>query len=245
MPLIPLPRTAGCIVCGPANPHGLCVASRVDTDAGRVELPFTPAPHHIGFDGLVHGGVLSTVADEAMVWAAIWATRRSCVAGELSVRFRLPVRAGRRAGRDRHREPGQGPVRRNGSHRQSRHRRGGNGHRQVPGRIAPADDGVPRHGAAGREGGARGRSPLGQVRTRHHLTEGAGLDERAGGCCLTSAACGFVSRPALFANATVPAGTCVRYPEQPNRSPSDPGLRSTSDAGLDSTFHYRRVCRVP
>ena len=94
MPLIELPRTAGCIVCGPGNPHGLRVTSRVDTDAGRVELPFTPAPHHIGFDGLVHGGVLSTAADEAMVWVAIWATRRSCVAGELSVRFRLPVAPG-------------------------------------------------------------------------------------------------------------------------------------------------------
>ena len=94
MPLIDLPRTAGCIVCGPANPHGLRLTSRVDPDTGDVHTPFTPAPHHIGFDGLVHGGVLSTVADEAMVWAAIWAARRSCVAGELSVRFRRPAAPG-------------------------------------------------------------------------------------------------------------------------------------------------------
>ena len=91
MPLIDLPRTAGCIVCGPTNPHGLRLTSRVDPDAGIVHTPFTPGPHHIGFDGLVHGGVLSTVADEAMVWAAIWASRRACVAGELSVRFRRPT----------------------------------------------------------------------------------------------------------------------------------------------------------
>ena len=71
MPFIALPRTAGCIVCGPANPHGLRLTSQGD-----------------------HGGVLATVADEAMVWAAIWASRRSCVAGELSVRYRRPAAPG-------------------------------------------------------------------------------------------------------------------------------------------------------
>ena len=89
--MIPLPRTAHCVVCGPANPHGLHLTSSVDPATGRVHTPFTPQPHHVGFDGLVHGGVLSTVADEAMVWAAIWSARRSCVAGELSVRFRRPA----------------------------------------------------------------------------------------------------------------------------------------------------------
>jgi uncharacterized protein (TIGR00369 family) len=94
MPLIDLPRTAGCIVCGPANPHGLRLTSRVDPTVGTVHTPFTPAPHHIGFDGLVHGGVIATVVDEAMVWAAIWSTRRACVAGELAVRFRRPSTPG-------------------------------------------------------------------------------------------------------------------------------------------------------
>jgi uncharacterized protein (TIGR00369 family) len=94
MPLIDLPRTAGCLVCGPSNPHGLRLTSRVDPDTGSVHTPFTPASHHIGFEGLVHGGVLATVADEAMVWAAIWASRRACVAGDLAVRFRRPSAPG-------------------------------------------------------------------------------------------------------------------------------------------------------
>ncbi len=94
MPLIALPRTAGCIVCGPANPYGLHLTSLVDSETATVYTPFTPQPHHIGFDGLVHGGILSTVADEAMVWAAIWVTRRSCVAGELCIRFRRPAAPG-------------------------------------------------------------------------------------------------------------------------------------------------------
>ena len=92
--LTPLPKTAGCVVCSPVNPVGLRLTSRVDPGTGTVEVPFTPGPHHVGFDGLVHGGILSTVADEAMVWAAIWATRRACVAGSLSVRFRRPTAPG-------------------------------------------------------------------------------------------------------------------------------------------------------
>lgn len=94
MPLLQLPRTAACVVCGPANPHGLHLTSHVDPETGAVHTPFTPSPHHVGFDGLVHGGVIATVADEAMVWAAIWAARRGCVAGELSVRYRRPTAPG-------------------------------------------------------------------------------------------------------------------------------------------------------
>ena len=45
---------------------------------------------HIGFEGVVHGGMIATVIDEAMVWAATWAGKRFCVCGEMSVRFRRP-----------------------------------------------------------------------------------------------------------------------------------------------------------
>jgi len=36
----------------------------------------------------VHGGILATVLDEAMVWAATWSGKRFCVCGELNVRFK-------------------------------------------------------------------------------------------------------------------------------------------------------------
>jgi hypothetical protein len=63
----PLPHTSGCLVCGRDNPHGL-------------HLDFTVDPSH--------GGILATVFDEAMVWAATWQGKRFCVCGELTVRFR-------------------------------------------------------------------------------------------------------------------------------------------------------------
>jgi acyl-coenzyme A thioesterase PaaI-like protein len=95
MPLLQLPHTAGCLVCGRDNPHGLKLDLHVDSDTGVVRIDFTPRPAHIGFEGVVHGGVLATVLDEAMVWAATWAGRRFCVCGELTTRFRREAAVGR------------------------------------------------------------------------------------------------------------------------------------------------------
>jgi uncharacterized protein (TIGR00369 family) len=82
-----LPRTKGCLVCGRDNPHGLHLTSHVDPTTGQVHCTFTAQPHHIGFENVIHGGILATVLDEIMVWAAIWASRRACLAAELSLRF--------------------------------------------------------------------------------------------------------------------------------------------------------------
>jgi uncharacterized protein (TIGR00369 family) len=94
MPLLELPHTPNCLVCGRSNPLGLHLSLHVD-DGGTIRTTFTPGPHHVGFEGLIHGGLLATVLDEAMVWAAIWSCRRACVAGELNVRYRRPGRVGR------------------------------------------------------------------------------------------------------------------------------------------------------
>jgi acyl-coenzyme A thioesterase PaaI-like protein len=89
-----LPHTDGCLVCGRANPHGLRLSLHVDPVSGRVSTRFTPQAEHIGFEGIVHGGVLATVLDEAMVWAATWKGRRFCVCGELVTRFRHSAQVG-------------------------------------------------------------------------------------------------------------------------------------------------------
>jgi len=89
-----LPHTPGCVVCGRANPRGLHLSLHVDPQTGVVRTVFTPSGEHIGFEGIVHGGVLATVVDEAMVWAATWEGRRFCVCGEMSIRFRAGARVG-------------------------------------------------------------------------------------------------------------------------------------------------------
>lgn len=94
MSLLRLPHTAGCIACGPRNPHGLHLSLFVDDDAA-VRTEYTPQPEHIGFEGVLHGGVLATVVDEAMVWCATWSGKRFCLCGELTVRYRTPAAVGR------------------------------------------------------------------------------------------------------------------------------------------------------
>jgi uncharacterized protein (TIGR00369 family) len=94
MAIIELPHTSGCLVCGRANPHGLHLSLHVDDETGQVTTRWTARHEQIGFDGIVHGGVLASVLDEAMVWAATWAGRRFCVCGELTVRFRESAAVG-------------------------------------------------------------------------------------------------------------------------------------------------------
>ena len=94
MALLELPHTSGCLVCGRNNAHGLKMSLFVDPGTGIVHVDFIPRAVHIGFDGIVHGGVLATIIDEAMVWAATWSGKRFCVCGEMSVRFKRPAQVG-------------------------------------------------------------------------------------------------------------------------------------------------------
>ncbi|HEX8342764.1 MAG TPA: PaaI family thioesterase [Tepidisphaeraceae bacterium] len=89
-----LPRTAGCLVCGRDNPIGFRVEHSVDA-SGVVRGTFAPAATHIGFHGVIHGGILATLLDEAMVWAATWSGLRFCLAAELNVRYRTAAAVGR------------------------------------------------------------------------------------------------------------------------------------------------------
>src|SRR4051812_42310858 len=83
--LLELPHTEGCLVCGKKNAFGMKLNLFVDPSSGIVVVDFSPRPEHIGFTGVAHGGMLATVIDEAMVWAATWSMKRFCLCGELSV----------------------------------------------------------------------------------------------------------------------------------------------------------------
>lgn len=81
----------GCFGCGSENPIGLRL--RFSSENGEVMARFVPAIEHQGFDGVVHGGIICTVLDEAMAWATaaagLWA-----MTGEMKTRFRRPLHAG-------------------------------------------------------------------------------------------------------------------------------------------------------
>jgi len=83
---------SGCFVCGQENPHGLKIRFRRQDD-GEITAIWTPSPAWEGFRGIVHGGIVSTVLDEAMS-KAVAATGTEALTAELRVRFRRHVKAG-------------------------------------------------------------------------------------------------------------------------------------------------------
>ena len=82
-----------CFVCGEKNPIGLKLRLRTDPEKGRSETEVMFAPHFQGWAGIVHGGLLATVLDEAMIYA-VGAKGMTCVTGEIAVRYVKPVSTG-------------------------------------------------------------------------------------------------------------------------------------------------------
>jgi uncharacterized protein (TIGR00369 family) len=96
--LNPLPETLAairsdheCFGCGDDNACGLHL--RFAETANGMSASFTPLAMHQGFQGVIHGGIVSTLLDEAMAWA-VFCAGYWAVTGELRVRFRAPLRVG-------------------------------------------------------------------------------------------------------------------------------------------------------
>jgi uncharacterized protein (TIGR00369 family) len=83
---------SACWACGPDNPRGLHLDFRREGD--RVVCVHTPPPELAGYGTILHGGVTSTLLDEAMVWAIYGSVERLSMTTELNVRFHAPVRCG-------------------------------------------------------------------------------------------------------------------------------------------------------
>lgn len=85
--------SVGCFGCSTANERGLgLVFQRGDA---VVEARTTLGDSFAGYDGLVHGGIVSTLLDEAMGWAILELAGRFAVTRTLTVDFRRPVFTGR------------------------------------------------------------------------------------------------------------------------------------------------------
>lgn len=84
---------AHCFVCGNENVHGLRLQWR--TNGTMTESEFFPTKAHQGWKGIVHGGILAAVLDEAMTRLA-WETYGGAVTAEIAVRYFNPARIGER-----------------------------------------------------------------------------------------------------------------------------------------------------
>ncbi len=78
-----------CFGCGPAHPSGLHV--RVfKTDDGVIS-PIVVPKEYEGPPGAVHGGIVAAYLDEILGGAAVRATGKIAVTGELTVRYVQPA----------------------------------------------------------------------------------------------------------------------------------------------------------
>lgn len=77
-----------CFVCGKDNPYGLKLS--FSHANGKTTSEFIPVPAFQGYKDMVHGGIIASVLDEAMIQAAL-AQGIKPVTAEISVRFRKPL----------------------------------------------------------------------------------------------------------------------------------------------------------
>lgn len=82
-----------CFACGAANPHGLHI--HFEEHGGTVRAEFIPEEWQQGWQNVVHGGVISTLLDEAMAYCLFFRGEFG-VTARLDVRYRAPARAGDR-----------------------------------------------------------------------------------------------------------------------------------------------------
>jgi len=85
---------AGCMVCGDSeqNPDALGLEFSRDSD-GTVTATLVVTERHQGYQGLLHGGMTSTLLDAAMTHCLLARGIRALTA-ELTVRFIAPIETG-------------------------------------------------------------------------------------------------------------------------------------------------------
>ena len=80
-----------CFVCGMKNPFGLQVKPEIKDDGALVRIECTPSEHLQGWADILHGGILSTLIDEAITYVGISTFGQHAVTAQLEVRFRNPA----------------------------------------------------------------------------------------------------------------------------------------------------------
>jgi uncharacterized protein (TIGR00369 family) len=90
---VKLEAAGSCFVCGTNNPEGLRLAFDVDHGARTLRTACRLPAAYQSWEGIVHGGLLSTLLDEAMGKLA-QELGRPALTATLEVRFRKPARVG-------------------------------------------------------------------------------------------------------------------------------------------------------
>ena len=81
-----------CFGCGPVHPIGFKLAFERDGD--EVVTRYTPSELFQGPPGIMHGGLVATLADEIAAWTVIVLLQRLGFTSHLEARLKRPVRIG-------------------------------------------------------------------------------------------------------------------------------------------------------
>jgi uncharacterized protein (TIGR00369 family) len=91
--MIQLRDNQRCYVCGKENPAGLGVNFEINRELRAISAKFTPTDDHQGYEGIVHGGILSALLDEAMGKLTV-SLGIPAVTAEMTVQFKAPAAPG-------------------------------------------------------------------------------------------------------------------------------------------------------
>lgn len=80
-----------CFACGPNNPIGLKLQFHFEGD--KFVARFTPRREHQGYDDVMHGGIMSTLLDEAMA-KLVYEKGHTALTADMHVRFKKPAKIG-------------------------------------------------------------------------------------------------------------------------------------------------------
>lgn len=80
-----------CFACGMKNPDGLRIVWQITERTTTAE--FTPDRKYQGWKGIMHGGIIATLLDEAMTRLA-WVVCGGALTAEMTVRYVAPARIG-------------------------------------------------------------------------------------------------------------------------------------------------------
>jgi len=85
-----LETNGNCFVCGENNPNGLRLSFEIDKEKQTLKTMFVASPTFQGWDGIVHGGILSTLLDEAMA-KLVYELGYQAVTASIEIKFKKPA----------------------------------------------------------------------------------------------------------------------------------------------------------
>ncbi|MGQ9646040.1 MAG: PaaI family thioesterase [Thermodesulfobacteriota bacterium] len=85
-----LETNGNCFVCGENNPNGLKLSFEINKERRTLKTTFVASPTFQGWDGIVHGGIVSTLLDEAMA-KLVYELGYQAITASLEIRFKKPA----------------------------------------------------------------------------------------------------------------------------------------------------------